>query len=101
MEYHGKKRIVSQPTTYKPYSNVPRPGSLQLCNSRVRRIPPLLFLIYLYRERRSYTVLTRDKCFIQMWLSHIVEEVMNSCAPAGPVQRVKSAQGGTRLLQQN
>lgn len=101
MEYHGKKQIVSQPTSNKPYSNVPRPCDFQLCYSQVRGLPPLLFLIYLYRESRSYTVLTRDKCFIQMWLSHIVEEVMNSRAPAGPVHRVKPAQGGTRLQQQN
>lgn len=101
MEYHDKKQIVSQPTSNKPYSNVPRPCDFQLCYSQVRGLPPLLFLIYLYRESRSYTVLTRDKCFIQMWLSHIVEEVMNSCAPAGPVHRVKPAQGGTRLQQQN
>lgn len=25
MEYHDKKQIVSQPTSNKPYSNVPRP----------------------------------------------------------------------------
>lgn len=31
-----------------------------------------------------YTILTRDKCFIQMLLSHIVGEVMNSGACARP-----------------
>lgn len=56
----------------------------------------------LYRESRRYLDLTRDKCFIQMLLSHIVEEVMNSCAAAGPVHRVNPEHAaGTAPQQQN
>lgn len=43
-----------------------------------------LVLIHLWKRSGSYTILTRDKCFIQMLLSHIVGEVMNPGAGAWP-----------------
>lgn len=43
---------------------------------------PLLVLIYLWKRNGLYAILTRDKCFIQMLLSHIVGEVMNPGAGA-------------------
>lgn len=69
-------------------------------SERRARLPVLMRL---YRESRRCSALTPDKCFIQMLLSHIVEEVMNSCAAAaGPVHRVKPEHGaGTAPQQQN
>lgn len=57
----------------------------------------------LNRRSRCYSDLTRDKCFIQMLLSHIVEEVMNFClAAARMVHRVKpELDAGTAPQQQN
>lgn len=79
------------------------------CFVTVRCEPPFFPLLpvfmYLYGGRRRYSVLTRDKCFIQMLLSHIVEEVMNSrrAAARGPAfPSVRAGRGaGTPPQQQN
>lgn len=66
--------------------------------------PPHPVFMYLYGESRRCSVLTPDKCFIQMLLSHIVEEVMNShrLAAAGLVHGGGAERGaGTPPQQQN
>lgn len=95
---HGEKRIALLLTSSRPHSNVPPLRDSLLCTVESGRTPPPpQALARLYRRRRRYAVLTWDKCFIQMLLSHIAEEVMNSrAAPAGPVHRVKPELRGLR-----
>lgn len=103
---HREKQIAPLLASNRPHFNVPPLRDSLLCYSRVWA-PPCLLPVFmnLYRESRRYSDLTRDKCFIQMLLSHIVEEVMNSCAAAaaaGPVHRVKPEHAaGTAPQQQN
>lgn len=80
---HREKQIAPLLTSNRPHFNVPPLRDSLLCYSQVWAPFSLLHVfMYLYRERRRYSVLTWDKCFIQMLLSHIVQEVMNSCAAA-------------------
>lgn len=73
-----QKQIAARLESNRPHFNVPPLRDWLLCYSPAwaPSSPPT----YLYRESRRCLDLTSDKCFIQMLLSHIVEEVMNSRA---------------------